>query len=240
MVKFPSFGSNGIFLGLFVLILGGLTASAQSTIFNTPSTDTVQKKDLYIEADFGSHFDSYKNGGYQFYGYRNVYGLRKNFEVGFNLYYTRLGGASPAEFQPNFKFKVFESEKYGVAASTGLIVSTPLNKAAGNRTTGFVYSNVSKVVKQTGGLRLTGGIYTVVGADSSFGTKSGVTIGVEQPIRGRFSFLGDWSSGKNRYGYAAAALNYSITNRSFVAVGYNFGNYGRGNNGLAAFYGLTF
>jgi len=44
-----------VFLGLFVALLfalSGPTAMAQSTIFNIPSTDTVDKGKAYFEFDF--------------------------------------------------------------------------------------------------------------------------------------------------------------------------------------------
>src|SRR3954469_8245644 len=93
---------------------------AQSTIFNIPSTDVMGEKRFYVEADFISHFDSWEKGGFQTFGYRTVYGLRRKFEVGMNFFYTRTGGrTSPKEFQPNLKYKVFQKEKYGLAVSAG-------------------------------------------------------------------------------------------------------------------------
>src|SRR5689334_16004172 len=43
------------------------TASAQSTIFNIPSTDAVAKQKVYFEFDFISHLESHDNGGFQTY-----------------------------------------------------------------------------------------------------------------------------------------------------------------------------
>jgi hypothetical protein len=227
---------------LFLLIFtASFAVSAQSTIFNIPSTDVVGEKRFYVEADFIAHFDKWANGGFQSFGYRTVYGVGRNLEVGVNFFYTRTGGrTSPKELQPNLKYKVYENEKYGLAVSSGAQFFVPLNKSAGRRTFGMFYSNASKVVKQTGETRLTGGFYTVFGAERDFGAKNGALIGVEQPIKGKLSFTADWSSGKNRFGYATAGLLYAINERQFVQVGYNWGNSGRGNNALSAFYGFTY
>jgi hypothetical protein len=226
-------------LSLLVLV-ACLTISAQSTIFNIPSTDVLSKKSLYVEADFIAHFDKYDKGGFQTYGYRTVYGLGKKLEVGMNFFYTRDGTNSPKEFQPNIKWKVYENEKYAVAVSTGAQFFVPLNKSAGTRTYGMFYSNASKVVKQTGETRITGGFYTMVGAEKDFGTKTGAIIGIEQPIKGKLSFAADWYSGKNRLGYSAAGLSYALTKRQFLMVGYNWGNSGPANNAFSAFYGITY
>jgi len=214
--------------------------SAQSTIFNIPSTDVMGEKRFYIEADFIAHFDKWEKGGFQSYGYRTVYGVTRKLEVGVNFFYTRNGSTSPKELQPNFKFKVFEKEKFGLAVSAGAQFIVPLNKSAGRRAFGMFYSNASKVIRQTGETRVTGGFYTVVGAERDFGTKNGALLGVEQPIKGKLSLTADWSSGKNRFGYATAGLLYSFTKRQFIQIGCNWGNSGRGNNALSAFYGFTY
>ncbi len=226
---------------LFALCAFALTASAQLTIFNAPSTDILPEKKFYLEVDFIGKFAKSDKGGFQTYGYRVVYGVRKNLEVGSNFYFTRNGNRpSPKEFQPNIKFRAYNNEKYGVAVTTGAIGFVPLDKSAGTRTFAMLYSNVSKTIKATNGTRLTGGFYNMVGAQRDFGTKRGAILGIEQPIKGRLSFLADWYSGNNRLGYSAAGLNYAFKKNQFVLVGYNFGNYGAGNNAFSAFYGVTF
>ncbi len=225
----------------FVLTAFSYSVSAQSTLFNVPSTDTLPENRFYIEADFIGKFAKYERGGFQTYGYRVVYGVRRNLEVGANFFYTRNGNQSkPKEFQPNIKYRAFQSEKYGVAVSTGAQFFIPLNKSAGNRTIAMLYTNVSKTIEATKGTRLTGGFYKIVGAKRDFGTRRGAILGIEQPIRGRLSFIADWYSGNNRLGYSAAGLNYAFAKNQFILVGYNFGNYGAGNNAFSAFYGFTF
>lgn len=216
-------------------------AAAQTTIFNVPSTDVVAEKTAYLEADFLAHFDATSRGGFQTYGYRMIYGLRKNLEVGANFFISRNGSkTSPKEFQPNFKWKVYNNEKYGIGVATGAQFFVPLDKAAGERTFGLVYSNVSKIIKPANGLRLTGGFYRIVGAKRSIGTKTGAIIGIEQPVFRRLTLVGDWYSGKNRFGYSFAGFGLAVTKRQIFYAGYNFGNTGRGNNYFGATYGLTF
>lgn len=233
------------FVGRFVFtillfVACGAAALGQTTIFNIPSTDVVPEKLFFVEADFIAHFDSYRNGGFQTYGYRTVYGARKKLELGVNFFYTRNGTTSPKELQANVKFKTYENEKFGFAVATGSQLFVPLNKSAGKRVYTMFYSNASKVVRQTKGTRLTGGIYTIVGERREFGTKTGGIIGIEQPVKGKLSFIADWYSGKNRFGYSALGFNYAFTKKQFLTLGYNFGNTGRGNNAFSAFYGFTY
>lgn len=237
MTKFQVCGC--IFLGLLLLVSSS-PILAQTTIFNVPSTDVLSEKLFYVEADFTAHLDKFSKGSFQTFGYKTVYGVRKNLEVGANFFYTRNGVTAPKEFQANVKWRAYNNEKYGVAATTGAIVFVPLNKSAGTRTSAMLYTNASKIIKGAKGMRLTGGIYTMFGAKREFGTKTGAIVGFEQPVRRRLSFIADWYSGKNRFGYTAAGLSYAVTKKQFLYTGYNFGNAGRANNSLSIFYGYTF
>lgn len=231
---------RGVFASLLIVVSISFV-QAQSTIFNIPSTDVMGEKRILIEGDFITHFDKYEKGGFQTYGYRMVYGVRKKVETGINFFYTRNGSkSSPKELQPNLKYKVYENEKYGFAVSTGAQVFVPLNRPLGKRTFGMFYSNASKIIKRTNETRVTAGFYKIIGGEKDFGAKNGAIIGIEQPIKGKLNFVADWYSGKNRFGYSAAGFSYVLTKRQFVMVGYNFGNTERGNNALSAFYGFTY
>jgi hypothetical protein len=228
-----------LFLG-FIFAVCVYTAGAQSTIFNIPSTDTVEKKRAYVEADFISHLDKFSNGGYQTYGVRAVYGLTKKVEVGANFFYTHNGSRVPYEFQANVKWKAYQNEKHGVAISGGLQLFVPLNKPAGSRTYGMAYVVGSKTFGQLKGARLTAGAYQMIGTERNFGSRRGMIFGYEQPIRSKLSFLADWYTGDNRFGYAAAGFGYAFNSKMAIYVGYNWGNSGAGNNAFSFYYGYTF
>ena len=76
---------------LFAVLVFGFSVSAQSTLFNTPSSDTLPENRFYMEADFIGKFAKPEKGGFQTYGYRVVYGVKRNLEVGSNFYFTRNG-----------------------------------------------------------------------------------------------------------------------------------------------------
>lgn len=226
-------------IGLF----GSLAVSgqAQSTVFNTPSTDVLGEKLIYVETDFIGHLDKSRNGGFQTYGVRTVYGLRRKVEIGVNAFYTRAGGSAlPVEIQPNIKWQVYQNEKYGVSTSTGAVFFAPVTKRSAGDAFALAYANVSKKVDALNGSRLTAGYYQTIGMNRAGGTKNGVMFAYEQPVMRKVSFIADWYSGKNRFGYAAAGFGWTVTKKSTLYAGYNFGNTGRGNNSLAVFYGHTF
>jgi hypothetical protein len=216
------------------------TASAQSTVFNIASTDVQARHKLYIEADFLAHLTAYTNGGYQIFGTRLVYGLSKRTEVGLNAFYTKTSPAEPVEIQPNFKLQLYSNEGNGIEVAVGTVVYIPVTHRSASTTRGMVYAVASKNIKGNWGPRLTAGGYSLVGSFADGTSKRGVLLGYEQPITRKLSFVSDWSSGNNDYGYVVAGMGITLTPKNVVYVGYNVGNNGRGNNSLGVFYGFSF
>lgn len=230
--------------GLFVLALmlwGGQRASAQSTLFNIPSTDVQAKKKVYVEFDFISHLEPHDEGGFQTYVPRVVVGTGGNFEVGANVAFTdALAPDQPVELQPNVKYRFYNDESGGVAASAGGILYTPVANRAGVDTFGLLYTVVSKKVKGTYGPRLTGGGYGLVGRANGNGSEGGAIVGYEQPLHAKVNFVADWLSGRNRFGYVTPGLSFTTSSNSALYAGYSIGNQGRKNNALFVYFGYTF
>lgn len=216
------------------------SAAAQSTVFNIPSSDVQAPRKVYLEADFITHFASYKDGGYQTYGPRVVVGLPGNTEVGVNAFYTRTSPAEPIDVQPNFKWQFYNNEKRGVALAAGVLVSIPVSHRSSGTTSGLFYLVGSKSFPGRFGPRFTFGGYTLAGSFEEGIDKNGVLLGYEQPVTKKFSFVTDWSSGNNDYGYLVVGTGITLSPKSLLYAGYNFGNQGRGNNSLGVFYGYSF
>lgn len=239
MVRIPIMAARVWLIVLSLMVLAP-TGLAQLTIINTPSTDTLEPRAFYIEVDAIGKPVSYRKGGFQSYGYRTVYGIDRKTEVGVSFFYTNNGVSTPLEMQFSAKRKLFQSERWGVSVATGVTAYVPLNTAAGGRTLFFVYGNASKTIRQMNGLRLTAGAYRIFNAEQNFGVRSGAMLGLEQPLNERVSFVSDWLSGANRYGYLSAGFSFAIPRRQTATVAYNWGNTGRGNNFLTGFYTITF
>jgi hypothetical protein len=217
------------------------TARAQSTLFNIPSTDVVAEKKTYLEFDFISHLEAHTDGGFQAYVPRAVFGVGKNIEVGTNVAFLDAEAPDqPVELQPNIKYRFYNNEDNGVAASVGGILYTPIANRAGVDTFGLLYTVVSKKVKGTYGPRLTGGGYGLVGRANGNGSEGGAIVGYEQPLHPKVSFVADWLSGKNRFGYVTPGFTVSLPRASALYAGYSIGNVGRKNNALFVYYGITF
>jgi hypothetical protein len=214
--------------------------SAQSTIFNVPSSDVQSPRKVYLEADFITHFASYQNGGYQTYGPRIVVGLAGNKEVGINVFYTRTSPAEPIDVQPNFKWQFYNNEKRGLAVAAGVLVSIPITRRREGRASGMVYVVGSKNLPGARGPRLTFGGYQLVGRFDDGTDRAGVLAGYEQPLTKKFSFVTDWFSGNNDLGYVTPGVGITLSSTNNIYAGYSFGNQGRGNNSLGVYYGHTF
>jgi hypothetical protein len=225
---------------LFLPLVESEQAVAQSTIFNIPSTDVVSNKKVYLEFDFISHFAAHDNGGFQIYVPRAVFGIGKKLEVGVNVaVLDAFAPDQPIYISPNVKWQAYSNEENGVAVAAGGLVYTPIAHRAGADTYGFVYSVVSKKMKADYGPRLTGGAYALPGLADGLGTKAGAIVGYEQPIGKRVSFVADWFSGKNAFGYVTPGFSFALPKNSLLNVGYSIGNHGRGNNALFVYYGIT-
>jgi hypothetical protein len=229
-------------LGIAVLLalLNSEAAVAQSTLFNIPSTDVVPTKKVYLEFDFLSHFESHEDGGFQTYVPRAIVGVGKSVEVGLNISVVDAFAPDQAVYaSPNVKWQFYANEENGVAAGAGALLYTPIANRAGADTFGFVYSVVSKKVKGAYGPRLTGGAYGLPGLRDGLGTQGGAVLGYEQPLAKKVTFVTDWFSGKNAFGYVTPGFSFALPKSSLLNVGYSIGNQGRGNNALFIYYGIT-
>ena len=224
-----------------ITLLTTREASAQSTLFNIPSTDVVAKKKTYLEFDFVSHLESHEDGGFQAYIPRAVVGVGKNVEIGANVAFLDAQAPDqPVELQPNIKYRFYSNEDNGVSAAAGGILYTPIANRSGADTFGLIYTVVSKKVKGSYGPRLTGGGYGLVGRANGSGSEGGAIVGYEQPLHAKVSFVADWLSGKNRFGYVTPGFSFALPRGSALYTGYSIGNVGRKNNALFVYYGITF
>jgi hypothetical protein len=225
-----------------ILCLSGQKALAQSTIMNAPSTDVVAAKKVYLEMDFITNY-AWARGDERFANYlpRAVVGVGHNVEVGVNVSYTRVpGGDAPIEIQPNAKWQFYNNEGKGLAAAAGCMFFVPITHRAGTDTFAQCYSVASKRFSGNYGPKFSGGGYRLIGAGAGEETKTGVLAGYEQPLTQRVSFIVDWASGNNRFGYISPSLNLSTPRNGNLSGGYAIANQGRGRNWLFFFYGQQF
>jgi hypothetical protein len=213
-------------------------AAAQSTIFNIPSTDTVAPSKVYFEFDYVMQLPKPAFGQFQVFTPRVVFGVTPMLEVGANIGVTHYsdGGGNDTIFQPNAKYKFWADDDQGLAASAGFVAYLP-NHALDKF--GLIYGNVSKKVKS--GARFTFGGYGAPSIEAQ--DKGGVILGAEVPLGGKVSFVADWFSGKNFFGYFTPGISVALPHSALFNIGYSIGN-DRGtkdyrNQALFAYYGIV-
>ena len=234
-------------------VLAAHSAMAQSTIFNIPSTDVVDKGKAYVEFDVLPQAPGPDAGAMiTIYNPRVLFGVGGNVEVGLNFpiyHYSEGSPSNLAYIQPDIKWKFFKNDDAGVAASAGVVVNTALNERDGQGTWAYYYANVSKKWKD--GPRVTFGGYGVAADQDSgkatfVGKKGGVLIGYEQPIGGPVSFVADWFSTQNSLGYFTPGISVALPHSGLLNIGYSFGNDSWENSNasrnryLFVYYGVTF
>ena len=217
--------------GALLVVLIAQSAMAQSTIFNIPSTDTVENKKGYVEFDLLPQAPGPTAGAStMIINPRFVMGLPHDVEIGVNFPVYHNSDASPSNLgyiQPNIKWKFAKNDDMGVAASAGIVVNAALNSRDAQGTWSYIYGNVSKKWKD--GPRITAGPYGVVADQNSglgtfVGTKGGVLVGYEQPLGGPVSFVADWFSGKNSVGYFTPGVSITLPHSGLLNIGYSIGN----------------
>lgn len=229
-------------LCLFFLLSVWLTVptTAQTLIFNVPSTDVIAADKCYVEFDYYAHLESLENGGYHGFSPRVVKGVGKGVEVGVNLSFAKaLTPGQPVQISPNIKWQFYSNEETGVAATAGGIAYVTVKNRAGMNDYAMLYANASKKFKGNYGPRVTGGYYQLAGDLNGLGTTKGVLLGYEQALHSKVAFSLDWISGNNALGYLTPALTFNLPQNSIFFVGWLIGNQGRKNNYLYFGYGIT-
>jgi len=181
------------------------------------------------------------------YNPRIIAGVSNSVEIGANFPAYHTTGSTQAYFQPDIKWKFVNNDDQGIAASMGGILVTPLNNTAGIDTYGLVYANFSKKVKSGNyGPRFTVGPYGIVSGGGDWaGPKAGAILGYEQPVSSKASFVADWFSGKNGFGYFTPGMSFTLPANGLLNVGYSLGNDSyttphNNNRYLFVYYGVTF
>jgi hypothetical protein len=232
---------GGFVLGLAVV--SAQPAAAQSTIFNIPTTDTVAPKKGYFEFDYLMQLPKPDAGQFNTFAPRIVVGVTPMIEVGANYAVTKYSddGGTIKIFQPNVKVKLFNNDDNGVAVAAGLIGYIPaddLDKF------GQIYGLVSKKIKS--GARFHVGGYGALSCECD--DKGGVILGYEQPLTGKVSFVTDFLSGENFWGYLTPGISVVLPHSGLLNIGYSIGynelkgngNPDNRNNAFFIYYGITF
>lgn len=195
---------------------------AQQTIFNVPSTDVLEKNQLYIELDAAFKTNNQTSQRrFSSFAPRLAAGVGKNIEVGLNITGNINPGIDSTTLVPTVKWKFYENEKKDLALIGGSNVHIPVRNRAYNIGT-YSYLATSKTIKKT---RLTaGGFVASKNVFASNAVRSGGQFGFEQTLNSKFTLAADWFTGKHANGYFTPGIIYKPTPKLITYWSYSIGN----------------
>ena len=226
------------FTFLFFISAFALTANAQQTIFNVPSSDILDKGKVYFELDATFRFDRTRSvGKFSSFVPRVIVGTGGDVEVGLNVTGNINPGNDSTTLVPAVKWRVYNGKDNGVQVVVGDNVFIPVRNKSyhiGN----YAYAQASKTFKSK--TRITGGGYYFTKNVVSTAARVGGQFGFEQPITDKFGVAADWYTGKNAAGYFTPGINFKPHPKVTGYVGYSIGNDNpRSNNFFYAAIGIN-
>jgi hypothetical protein len=210
-----------VFAFIFSVLLA-VSADAQQTIFNVPTSDVLDRGKVYAELDVSfktNNQDALRR--FSSFVPRIVVGTGGNVEVGLNVTGNIQPGADSTTLVPTVKWKFYQNEKKGLALFIGTNFFIPVRNRANNFGT-YSYVAVSKTINKT---RLTGGGY--VASRNVFApnaVRGGGQFGIEQTLNSKFTIAADWITGTHASGYFTPGVIYRPHPKVTTYWSYSIGN----------------
>ena len=214
----------------FLIILGLLfyvtvSAQAQQTIFNVPTTDVLNRGQVYVEQDasFKTNNESVLHRFSSFVP-RVVVGVGNNVEVGLNVTGNIQPGLDSTTLVPTAKWKFYEKKVTALIAGTNLYI--PIRNRGYNFGS-YSYLAVSRTINET---RLTAAGY--VASKNVFApnaVRAGGQFGIEQTVNKKLTVAADWITGGHSAGYFTPGIFYKPNPKLTAYLGYSIGNSGASN-----------
>lgn len=210
-----------------LLIALPLTARAQQTIFNVPTTDVLARGKVYAELDASFKLDEGESvGRFSSFVPRVVVGIGGRTEVGLNVNGNIQPGADTTTLVPTAKLKLYDGGDNGWAFVVGDNLFIPVRNRqydAGN----YAYAAVSKAAGKT---RLTaGGYHYTPGVVAPDAQRAGGQFGCEQTLNPRLTLAADWVTGRHAGGYFTPGASFKPHPQVTGYAGYSIGNGGAAN-----------
>jgi len=209
-----------IFSFIFTLLLG-ISANAQQTIFNVPTSDVLDKGKAYVELDASFKIND-QDALHKFSSFvpRIVVGVGSNVEVGLNVTGNIQPSADSTTLVPTLKWKFYENEKK-LALFGGTNFYVPIRNRAYNLGS-YSYIAASKTINKT---RLTaGGFVASKNVFAPDAVRAGGQFGFEQTIDSKFSVAADWITGRHASGYFTPGVIYKPHPKVTGYFSYSIGN----------------
>ena len=205
-----------------LLFVAPVELRAQQTIFNVPTTDVLDKGNIYLELDASlKPTDGTAVSKFSSFVPRVVVGAGNRIEIGLNVTGNIQPGADSTTLVPTVKWKAYQGKDNAWAFVVGDNLFVPVrNRAyhAGN----YVYAEVSKTFN--GGTRVTFGGYDFTNNVVAPANRAGGQFGFEQPLTKKVTFAADWYTGKHAAGYFTPGAIFKLGPKVTGYASYSIGN----------------
>ncbi len=199
-----------------------LSANAQQTIFNVPTTDVLDKGKVYVELDAAFKTNNQEAlRKFSSFVPRLVVGVGGKVEIGLNVTGNIQPGADATTLVPTAKWKFYENEKKNTTLIAGTNFFIPVRNRAYKFGT-YSYLAGSKTINKT---RLTAGGYAAsknVFAPNA--VRGGGQFGIEQTVNSKFTVAADWITGRHASGYFTPGIIYKPHPKVTSYFSYSIGN----------------
>lgn len=197
-------------------------ALAQQTLFNVPSADVLEKRQIFIqhESQFSGDFGLFTNYA--------SFGAGKHTELDLTLFGVGTKNIRNEVLGVGFKTALPIHKETETKFTFGNIIPISLR---GNGVGGYAYSHLSTRLKRLQ-TRFTSGV--LVGTTTLFGRDFVCYIGaIEQPVTKKFGLQVEWHSGKHANGFLIPGFYYKFPKNIALWAGYQIpNNRANGDNGF--------
>lgn len=215
---------SGLAFGVFTLftLIADASAYGQQTIFNVPTTDVLDRGNIYGELDV-SFKTNCQEAICRFSSLvpRVVVGTGGNVEIGLNVTGNIQPGADTTTLVPAFKWRPYNNSDKGWAIVAGDHVFIPVRNKFYN-IGNYVYVEVSKSFKH--GTRLTAGGYDFTKSVVAGANRAGGQFGFEQTVNKYLNINADWYTGRHAAGYFTPGIAVKPHPKVTIYAGYSIGN----------------
>ncbi len=208
----------------FILFLFPLASSAQQTIFNVPSADVAQWREIFLQHE--SQFRPWDPGAFWGGTHYVSLGVGANTEIDATLFNTSAPASNNISLGIGFKTVLpllsQEFPKQELKLTVGQLVPIGLE---GNDIGSWTYGHLSFKLPKVN-TRLTAGVS--YGTRQIFGRDAVAFIGgIEQPITERFSLIADYYSGTHALGFLILGASLALDHDLSLYLGYQIPNNAR-------------
>ncbi|HKO60156.1 MAG TPA: hypothetical protein VJV03_03265 [Pyrinomonadaceae bacterium] len=197
-------------------------AQGQQTIFNVPSTDVLDRGQVYLELDASlKPTPGDKVSKFSSFVPRVVVGVGNGIEAGLNVTGNIQPGSDSTTLVATTKWRPLQARESGWAFVVGDHLFLPVRNrtySAGN----YVYAQVSKTFDS--GSRITFGGYDFTPNVVAPANRAGGQFGFEHPVGKQLTLAADWLTGKHSSGYFTPGVIFKIGPAVTGYASYSVGN----------------